>query len=79
MLLSAASLLVVAQSSSEIPEGLTNNSVHYILFVMYSPFRSCLYFRKMNIILNTHMIDSLRERGLLFRYSDWATGWPTAE
>ena len=27
MLLSAVSVLVVAQSSSEIPEGLTNNSV----------------------------------------------------
>ena len=29
MLLSAVSVLVVAQSSSEIPEGLTNNPVHY--------------------------------------------------
>ena len=28
MLLSAVSVLVVAQSSSEIPEGLTNNPVH---------------------------------------------------
>ena len=28
MLLSAVSVLVVAQSSSEIPEGLMNNSVH---------------------------------------------------
>ena len=29
MLLSAVSVLVVAQSSSEIPEGLMNNPVHY--------------------------------------------------
>ena len=29
MLLSAVSVLVVAQSSSEIPEGLTNNPVHF--------------------------------------------------
>jgi len=28
MILSAVSVLVVAQSSSEIPEGLTNNPVH---------------------------------------------------
>ena len=28
MLLSAVSVMVVAQSSSEIPEGLTNNSVY---------------------------------------------------
>jgi len=34
MLLSAVSVLVVAQSSSEIPEGLMNNPV-YILFVLY--------------------------------------------
>ena len=31
MLLSAVSVLVVAQSSSEIPEGLTNNPVFLIL------------------------------------------------
>ena len=29
MLLSAVSVLVVAQSSSEIPEGLTNNTVYF--------------------------------------------------
>ena len=29
MLLSAVSVLVVAQSSSEIPEGLTNNPVYF--------------------------------------------------
>ena len=31
MLLSAVSVLVVAQSSSEIPEGLMNNPVHNLL------------------------------------------------
>ena len=31
MLLSAVSVLVVAQSSSEIPEGLMNNSVYHIV------------------------------------------------
>ena len=31
MLLSAVSVLVVAQSSSEIPEGLMNNPVYYLL------------------------------------------------
>ena len=35
MLLSAVSVLVVAQSSSEIPEGLMNNPVHIILFHLY--------------------------------------------
>jgi len=30
MLLSAVSVLVVAQSSSEVPEGLMNNSVHHV-------------------------------------------------
>jgi len=30
MLLSAVSFLVVAQSSSEVPEGLINNSVHVL-------------------------------------------------
>ena len=33
MLLSAVSVLVVAQSSSEIPEGLMNNSVHIYSFI----------------------------------------------
>ena len=31
MLLSAVSFLVVAQSSSEVPEGLMNNPVYYII------------------------------------------------
>ena len=31
MLLSAMSVLVVAQSSSEIPEGLMNNPVHVLI------------------------------------------------
>ena len=33
MLLSAVSVLVVAQSSSEIPEGLMNNPVYFIAFL----------------------------------------------
>ena len=32
MLLSAVSFLVVAQSSSEVPEGLMNNPVYYTLY-----------------------------------------------
>ena len=39
MLLSAVSVLVVAQSSSEIPEGLTNNSVHHTQLLV---FKSCV-------------------------------------
>jgi len=35
MLLSAVSVLVVAQSSSEIPEGLMNNPVYYIYIYIY--------------------------------------------
>ena len=35
MLLSAVSVLVVAQSSSEIPEGLMNNSVYHIISNRY--------------------------------------------
>jgi len=34
MLLSAVSVLVVAQSSSEIPEGLMNNPVYNFLFLV---------------------------------------------
>ena len=33
MLLSAVSVLVVAQSSSEIPEGLTNNPVYIYIYI----------------------------------------------
>ena len=36
MLLSAVSVLVVAQSSSEIPEGLMNNPVYCVLCVGYT-------------------------------------------
>ena len=35
MLLSAVSVLVVAQSSSEMPEGLMNNPVYYVSFAHY--------------------------------------------
>jgi len=35
MLLSAVSVLVVAQSSSEIPEGLTNNPVYIYIYIYY--------------------------------------------
>jgi len=35
MLLSAMSVLVVAQSSSEIPEGLMNNPVYYTYLLLY--------------------------------------------
>jgi len=38
MLLSAVSVLVVAQSSSEIPEGLMNNPV-YLYVYLYNTFR----------------------------------------
>src|SRR5215475_5684644 len=42
MLLSALSVLVVAQSSSEIPEGLTNNPVYiYIYIYIYIYNRNC--------------------------------------
>ena len=41
MLFSAVSVLVVAQSSSEIPEGLMNNPVYIAL--LYSPSRSLSY------------------------------------
>jgi len=36
MLLSAVSVLVVAQSSSEFPEGLMNNSVQFLLILVYA-------------------------------------------
>ena len=42
MLLSAVSVLVVAQSSSEIPEGLTNNPVYFKLNFMRSECMSIL-------------------------------------
>jgi len=34
MLLSAVSVLVVAQSSSEVPEGLTNNPVYIYIYII---------------------------------------------
>ena len=37
MLLSAVSVLVVAQSSSEIPEGLVNNPVYWNILKMHEP------------------------------------------
>ena len=37
MLLSAVSVPVVAQSSSEIPEGLMNNPVHYFCYTEECP------------------------------------------
>jgi len=37
MLLSAVSVLVVAQSSSEIPEGLMNNPVYWNILRMHGP------------------------------------------
>ena len=43
MLLSAVSVLVVAQSSSEIPEGLMNNTVIYSSYVEYTCIRLCSY------------------------------------
>ena len=36
MLLSAVSVLVVAQSSSEIPEGLMNNPVYTYIIILYN-------------------------------------------
>ena len=33
MLLSAVSVLVVAQSSSEVPEGLTNNPIYIYIYI----------------------------------------------
>ena len=35
MLLSAVSVLVVAQSSSEIPEGLMNNPIYYAYIIVW--------------------------------------------
>ena len=39
MLLSAVSVLTVAQSSSEIPEGLMNNSVYIYIYIYIEPHR----------------------------------------
>ena len=41
MLLSAVSVLVVAQSSSKFPEGLMNNSVYNSLGIITEEFRWC--------------------------------------
>jgi len=49
MLLSAVSVLVVAQSSSEVPEGLMNNAV----FVKYQMHSVLCKFRKFLTIQNT--------------------------
>ena len=49
MLLSAVSVLVVVQSSSENPEGLMNNSV-YVTHVIY-----CMYILYIYIYIYTHI------------------------
>ena len=51
MLLSAVSTLVVAQSSSEIPEGLMNNPVNTIIVVIYCP-SAFVRASKLNTITN---------------------------
>ena len=48
MLLSAVSVLVVAQSSSEIPEGLMNNPVYYQFAVGCYVSRNCSFRRACN-------------------------------
>ena len=53
MLLSAVSVLVVAQSSSEIPEGLMNNPVYSISIPVYFFPQGCINY-------NNHDISSLR-------------------
>ena len=50
MLLSAVSVLVVAQSSSEVPEGLMNNPVY--LFITYSVIN----------IISLHYINIIKSR-----------------
>ena len=58
MLLSAVSVLVVAQSSSEIPEGLMNNPVFILVFVSLVTAvvsSCCMYFR----IIDRHVEHSL--------------------
>ena len=47
MLFSAVSVLVVVQSSSEIPEGLMNNPVYYCI---KNPPRDALFERNVNIL-----------------------------
>jgi len=65
---------------SELLTVLLTKLVLYILHPICNVlFLSCLYFCKMNVIINAYMIDSWRESGQLFRYSDWATGWTTKE
>ena len=46
MLLSAVSVLVVAQSSLEIPEGLMNNSIYIYYFTLLTMF---VYLSKANL------------------------------
>ena len=43
MLLSAVSVLVVAQSNSEIPEGLMNNPVYYLPYISAKSFHIYSY------------------------------------
>ena len=63
MLLSAVSVLVVAQSSSEIPEGLMNNSVYYHtrpyerqICILYSCLLKFLYIDQFYVIFIAHFL-----------------------
>ena len=59
MLLSAVSVLVVAQSSSEIPEGLMNNPVYQNILTMHGPMKV----KTTDFVLSLvhQLVDSLEE------------------
>ena len=69
MLLSAVSVLFVAQSSSEIPEGLMNNPVHDGIFFTQIFSKTCLASHKSN--------PSSVPRGIIDSYSNLS--WVTLE
>ena len=61
MLLSALSVLVVAQSSSEIPEGLMNNPVHAQQHYVQVPYIEFPRYRKIIVERTEKFIDALEQ------------------
>ena len=69
MLLSAVSVLVVAQSSSEIPEGLMNNSVY-----VYSSMTEALEGNEWSAICHGRNLKPGKARYTLYRRLGWPHG-----
>jgi len=74
MLLSAVSVLVVAQSSSEIPEGLMNNSVYIYIYMKFTVYMAVSFITFCHILLVPfyyHCIHGCKSCVLLFNFVNY--------